>query len=260
MGGEIQTAINDLNECNIDSIIRLGMIRAFIRQSILHNIASTEEHSEDDKTTAKAKFCEELGINNESMLKDYQKSQLLSEEDLNFHMILPLKLDNYISKQFRTKAESRFLERKAFLDQVVYSLIRIEDQGMALELYLQLKEEGASFSELAVQHSDGHEAATRGVIGPCPLGQAHPALVERLRTAQVGEVGEPFQIDKWWIIYRVESFTPAVFDDGMAKQMSGELFEAHISQLTDEVMQKLIETKETNQPTNQQVEKASTTP
>jgi len=230
-----------MSDCSIEALNRLGLLPLLIRQSLLTQITSDIELSEELKTLAKRRFCEELGLNGDQGLEAFRCDQMLSTEDLQTRIELPLRVEQYSKRHFRGKAESRFLERKSYLDQVVYSLIRIPEQGLALELYLQLKEEGASFSELAASYSDGHEASTRGVIGPCPLGQAHPALVERLRTAVIGEVSEPFQIEHWWIIYRVESFTPSVFDDTMAAQMANELLEAHIAQLSDEIMQQLRE-------------------
>ena len=108
---------------------------------------------------------------------------------------------------------------------MVYSLLRLQDEGLAQELYLQLQDGEASFAELAARYAEGPERATRGVVGPVPLTQSHPLLVERLRTAPAGVVQEPFAVDRWWLLFRLESFTPAVFDDAMAQQMSRELFD-----------------------------------
>lgn len=63
------------------------------------------------------------------------------------------------------------------------------------------------------------------MVGPAPLTQAHPLLVERLRTAPAGMVQEPFRIERWWLVFRLESLTPATFDEAMAEQMSQELFD-----------------------------------
>jgi parvulin-like peptidyl-prolyl isomerase len=38
-------------------------------------------------------------------------------------------------------------------------------------------------------------------------------------------VQEPFRIERWWLVFRLESLTPATFDAAMAEQMSQELFE-----------------------------------
>ena len=35
---------------------------------------------------------------------------------------------------------------------------------------------------------------------------------------------EPFQVENWWLLVRLESFIPATFDEAIANQMSQELF------------------------------------
>ena len=47
----------------------------------------------------------------------------------------------------------------------------------------------------STEFGQGPEAKTKGVVGPVPLNQAHPALSERLRTSQPGQLLEPFRID-----------------------------------------------------------------
>ena len=78
---------------------------------------------------------------------------------------------------------------------------------------------------MSAEYSEGPERNTRGVVGPAPLTQAHPLLVERLRTAPAGMVQEPFRIERWWLVFRLEALTPATFDAAMAEQMSQELFD-----------------------------------
>ncbi len=136
---------------------------------------------------------------------------------------LPQRLRRHCELVYLAKADARFLERKQQLDQVVYSLVRLKDEGLAQELYLQLQDEEASFADLGAHYAEGPERATRGIVVTVPLTQAHPQLVERLRMAPTGVVQKPFAIEHWWPLFRVESFTTAVFDDAMAQQMSREL-------------------------------------
>ena len=42
--------------------------------------------------------------------------------------------------------------------------------------------------------------------------QANPALSERLRTSQPGQLLQPFQIDQWWVVVRLERYEAAQFD------------------------------------------------
>jgi parvulin-like peptidyl-prolyl isomerase len=76
-------------------------------------------------------------------------------------------------------------------------------------------------------------------VGPVPLTQAHPQLVERLRTASVAEVQEPFKIGEWWLLFRLESLTPATFDEPMALQMSQELFDQWLEHAVEACLEQL---------------------
>jgi parvulin-like peptidyl-prolyl isomerase len=62
------------------------------------------------------------------------------------------------------------------------------------------------------------------------LSQAHPVLADRLRTADPGVVLEPFQVLDWWLIVRLEQYTPATFDQATADAMSRELFEQWVDE------------------------------
>lgn len=41
---------------------------------------------------------------------------------------------------------------------------------------------------------------------------------------------EPFQIESWWLVVRLESLTSATFDEATAARMAEELFEQWISE------------------------------
>ncbi|MFM1811482.1 MAG: hypothetical protein RLZZ336_420, partial [Cyanobacteriota bacterium] len=109
----------------------------------------------------------------------------------------------------------------------------------ARELYLQLQDGEASFSDLAARYSEGPEKGSGGIVGPAPLAQGHPLLVQRLRTAAAGTLLEPFQIEQWWLVVRLESLRPAIFDERMALQMSQELFEQWLERQVDQEIQGL---------------------
>ena len=52
--------------------------------------------------------------------------------------------------------------------------------------------------------------------------KAHPILAEMLRTTKPGELLAPFQIEGWWLVVRLESYTPASFDTKTSQQMCEE--------------------------------------
>jgi parvulin-like peptidyl-prolyl isomerase len=207
-----------------------GLLRSHLRQVLLQEALLPEPFNDDDRRQALMAFAQEHGLANADALERFRLSHVLSHGALAFLMELPIRLQRHCERLYRVKAEARFLERKQQLDVVIYSLLRLEDEGLAKELYFQLQDGEANFSDLAALHAQGHERATRGIVGPVPLTQAHPLLVERLRTAPVGEVQEPFLIDRWWVLFRLESLTAASFDEAMARQMSQELFDQWLEQ------------------------------
>ena len=148
-----------------------------------------------------------------------------SSGDFEWQVLRPERLKRWANEQFLPKAEARFLQRKDQFDQVVYSLLRCKEAALARELFLRISTGEASFADVVAEYSDGPERKTGGVVGPCPIKQAHPLLAERLRTARDGEVLEPFAAADWWLVVRRDQFMPARFDDTMAQQMAMELLQ-----------------------------------
>ena len=134
--------------------------------------------------------------------------------------------------QFAAKAEARFLERKNELDQVVYSLLRLENRFLARELYLQIESGESNFADLAKRYAEGPERNTNGIVGPVPLTQAHPVLVEKLRVSQPGVLLEHFRTSDWWLVVRLERYSPATFTDEISDRMCKEMFDEWIAEQT----------------------------
>jgi len=143
-----------------------------------------------------------------------------------------LKLKATMREQFAPKAEARFLQRKNELDQVVYSLLRLKSRLLAQELYLQIESGESNFADLAKRYAEGPERNTNGIVGPVPLTQAHPALVEKLRVSQPGVLQEPFRISDWWLVVRLERYSPATFTEEISDQMCKEMFDEWIAERT----------------------------
>jgi parvulin-like peptidyl-prolyl isomerase len=122
------------------------------------------------------------------------------------------------------KLESHFRQLKPRLDQVVYSLIRVRDGGVAQELYFRLVEGEQSFAELAKQYSQGPEAQTGGLMGPVALRTPHPKLARILAIRQPGQLLPPIRVENWWLIVRLEKFIPAQLDEPMQQRLLNELF------------------------------------
>ena len=98
-------------------------------------------------------------------LEHFRVANLLTSAGLDWQVLFPLKERKYSIDHFSAKANSHFLKRKANLDLVTYSLLRVQDSGLATELYLRLQDNEASFPDLVLQYSSGPEKQSRGWSG-----------------------------------------------------------------------------------------------
>jgi PPIC-type PPIASE domain len=136
----------------------------------------------------------------------------------------PWRIEQFKQATWGSKLESYFLQWKSHLDQVTYSLIRVNDAAMAQELYFRLKANEHPFTELAQQYSQGTEARTGGLIGPVALGKPHAKLAQILRSSQPGQLSPPARIENFWVIVRLEQLLPAQLDDPMRQRLLDDLF------------------------------------
>ena len=57
--------------------------------------------------------------------------------------------------------------------------------------------------------------------------------------AQPGVLLEPFRVADWWLVVRLERFSPATFTDGISDQMCQEMFKAWIEEETVTTLNRL---------------------
>ncbi len=124
---------------------------------------------------------------------------------------------------FDSQAEEHFERRRAALDRIVYSLLRVKEAGLARELWFRIKEGEATFAELAPTYASGNEIYTAGIVGPVALGAMHPALAGVLKPARAGELLKPFAVAEWFLVARVDHHLPVEFGESMKSQMIEEL-------------------------------------
>jgi parvulin-like peptidyl-prolyl isomerase len=204
---------------------RHNLLVPLVRQQVIAEAVEAVELNEEQLGSLLAGFRKRQQLEDPDDLAAYLRDRGMTQADLEWQLELPLRIEAHCREHFLHKAEAHFLERKNQLDQVVYSLLRVKDRFMAQELYLRIRGEEANFADLAARYAEGPEQRTNGIVGPVPLTQAHPALAERLRTSAPGQLLEPFPIADWWLVVRLESYTPASFDDVTSERMASELFE-----------------------------------
>jgi parvulin-like peptidyl-prolyl isomerase len=150
-----------------------------------------------------------------------------------------IRQQKWIETHYHDKVEPFFLQRRADLEQVVYGMIRLRNQGAAEELYLRLIDDQADFGALARSYSLGEERFTRGLVGPMLISQPHPAIRAVLDKLTVGEVLPPFRVDQWVLLVQMEHRQPASLNDTTRLQLFTELFQIDLDATLDRTLQEL---------------------
>jgi parvulin-like peptidyl-prolyl isomerase len=209
------------------NLLKPLVVQMLTREAISHVLVSDEQLEQ-----ARLGLLQQRGFDGMAQWGELLEQLGLTEEEVLERLRHGIRRRSLIRERFAAKAEARFLERKNELDQVVYSLLRIENSFLARELYLQIESGESNFADLAKRYAEGPERNTNGIVGPVSLTQAHPALVEKLRVAQPGVLLEPFRISDWWLVVRLERYEPATFSDAVSDQMCQEMFDAWLDEET----------------------------
>ena len=211
---------------------RFNLLSPLVEQMVTSEAIAAVEVSEDQLEEARLGLLQQRGYDGMEQWAELLEGLQRSEEDVLDRLRFGIRRRSFMRERFGPKAEARFLERKNELDQVVYSLLRLENRFLARELYLQIESGESNFADLAKSYAEGPERNTNGIVGPVSLTQAHPTLVEKLRVSQPGVLLEPFRISDWWLVVRLERYSPATFTDEVSDQMCREMFDAWIDEET----------------------------
>ena len=211
----------------IEQIIKQsGLAMQILRTNIEDDIASLVSLEETHINQLIETFTETNQLSEPETLKRWLEDRDWSEQDLRLHVCKPEALKRFSEQKFGPGLEEYFLSQKHKLDVVLYSLLRVRDPGLALELWIQISEGEIRLEDAAAQHSDGPEANSRGLIGPMALGDLQPELAERLRHLQPGDLRPPEALGPWILLLRLEQLTPARLDDTMRQRLLREQMDA----------------------------------
>jgi PPIC-type PPIASE domain len=139
-------------------------------------------------------------------------------------------LQVYLRQEFSHLVSSRFLERKSYLDRVLFSVIQVKDLNLAEDLYCQIVDRNKSFTKLATLHSDSPTAKRGGTIGPILTSQLHPQIQHYLIGLEPKQLSPIFKLDGYYIFLRLDRLLPAQLTSQIEQQLLNELFEWRIKQ------------------------------
>lgn len=240
---ELQRTIGAEGRALLD---RFNLLKPLVEQMVTSEAIADVEVASEQLEQARLGLLQQRGFDGLAQWAELLEMLGRSEDEVLERLRQSIRRRSWMRERFAAKAEARFLERKNELDQVVYSLLRLENSFLARELYLQIESGESNFADLARRYAEGPERNTNGIVGPVSLTQAHPVLVEKLRVAQPGVLLEPFRIADWWLVVRLERYAPATFTDEVSDQMCQEMFDIWVDQETTASLSQLG--SETSEP------------
>jgi parvulin-like peptidyl-prolyl isomerase len=205
------------------------LLRELVTEQAIAEIGCTVE----EQAQCLQQFCRQMHLSSADEKQVWLAKNYLTERQLAPLVARPLRLERYKQATWGPKLESYFLQRKSQMDRAIYGLIRLQDLGVAQELYFRISEGEQSFALLAREYSQGPEAQTGGMVGPAELGTLHPTLAKVLTVSQPEQLWAPMQLGQWWVIIRLEKFIPAQLDETMRQRLLDELFQTWIQEQLD---------------------------
>ena len=214
-----------LDKDAVKFLIDKNIMNTFLREFILEDNLKRINIPEVNKKEALNSFLINKNLKSNDEFEKYKKRYGMNKDNIESIILKPLKIKIFAETLFNDQAESRFIRRKNDLDLIVYSIIRNKNKALALELFLRIDSNEDDFSYLASKHSEGTEKITNGIVGPLYENQVNPILMDKLKTLKEKEVLEPFKLEEWWVILRLENKIISDFTSTIKQKMCLELFE-----------------------------------
>lgn len=229
LGNIWRQTVTNLNNCASAEILQLlekyQMLPHLIKEMVLDQAIASISCTAEEEKTACEKLAQHYQITSENALQQWLQQNQLNLEKFRAIAIRQFKIEKFKHLHWGDHIESYLTQRQPQLNQVVYSMIRTTDIGMAQEIYFRLEAGEQSFGELAREYSQGLEAQTNGIIGPIELQNLHPTLAKILSTSQPQQLLPPIQIENFIVIARLEKFIRVQLDDSLRQRLLNELFQ-----------------------------------
>lgn len=226
MSAVLQANNQTITETEIIPLLRsYQMLPQLWRERIIDQAIEQITCTPEETVSACQHFYTQHQLTSEVIRQAWMKRHNISQKQLESMATRSLKIEKFKQATWSHKLNSYFLRRKSQLDQVIYSLIRVNNMGVAQELYFRIEEKEQSFAELASQYSQGPEAITGGLTGPVELSIPPAPLAEILSVSKPGQLWPPIPFGKWLLIIRLERLLPAQLDQPMCQRLLDELFE-----------------------------------
>lgn len=240
MSSTLNHPLATLNHHNVIPLLAsYQMMPQLLRERIIDREIACIECTPHEIDQAYQKFYQTNHINSDKELQVWLQRHSMTVTQLELMVIRPLKIQKFKQQTWGSRLESYFWQRKADLDLVIYSTIKLTGKDLAQELFFRISEGEQTFTEAAKKYSQGIEAYTGGMMNPIGIGRLPKSLTQVLGYLNPGELYRPIAFNNYFMIVRLEQIIPAKLNSLTAQSLLDELFEAWVK--------KQLQTLETQQ-------------
>ena len=219
----------DTDAVNQKDFIRWGIEGSIKREIIIDRLIDEEKESEAPEEELIQLYLKNNSINTQEELARWMLKENLDKSSLLARAQRHAKWITICEKKYKNQAATIFLKNKAKLDKVSYSMIWIEDEALANEVFVRIKEEECSIDDAILMSTNPPQGLAIGRIGPVKLLELPDALAELLRISQPNQLWPPIKVEQGWEIVKNEKLWPAVFNKEEKSKLLIELGEQWIA-------------------------------
>lgn len=209
-------------------LCQYDLLPKLLQEMVVDEAIAPIECSPEDLLDALQRFYSTQGITSDADLERWCQQTGMTGDRLQAQIRRARALDIYKQQQWGHKLEPAFLAQKPQLDQMTYSLLRVQDFAMAQEIFFRIQSGEQSFAEATQAYSQGPEVQTGGLIGPIPVNQVHPLLATRLQASEPGQVLPPVKVGEWSVVVRLEQYVAAQLDEPTQQKLMEHLFQSWV--------------------------------
>ena len=147
---------------------KYNLLKPLVEQMITSEAIAGVEVSAEALEKAKLELLDQRGFETMEQWSEMLADLGRTDEEVIDRLERVIRRQEYIRERFAPKAEARFLERKNELDQVVYSLLRLANNFLARELYLQIESGESNFALRRRARAQHQRHRRSGVDDPGP--------------------------------------------------------------------------------------------
>jgi hypothetical protein len=231
LGEDLQVCLDSMKSMNlIDLLSTHGILQKLARECLIMSLREQVTfHGSDELKAIEALFADTPIPPPPSLQGDW-----ILQIPTNFRASIQerwnlLRQQKWIESTYDPAVHSFFLDHRSSLEQFVYGLIRLNDQGLADELYLRLIDEESDFFSLAKQFSEGIEKYTMGIVGPVRRSDIHAKILEALDQLDPTETSPPLRIGSLVVLVHFIHRQDPILDYTTKVALYKEMFEKDIA-------------------------------